>query len=681
MVVGVASSAPIWCVLVVFVALPHQGGARVPTQLSEGLDEFRLDGLESPLSAVVLNPIHFATILLVVGTLRILAILAAREAGDAHVRLSRGVVGRVRVSRTLLLWLVGAKVAGLAVWYRGLLPGESPRGQLHGWGPWAVALAFVGFSVWALRDGSDANRERTGRARVLVGAFCVALAVPSLVLLGAGLVDLLRFAVNPWSRRAWPATNWALDQVLSVSDISFLPAVLLVGLTGVLAMRSSGRTATAVFGVGAALWGLPAALQIAAGRMGSSPGGANSLAAGDLALSLPVLDVVVTATIAVCALALRGSPSPRTLGVLATALLSSSLLVVGFSELLPQAWREVALMAVLVLSVLWRFLVDTEDDHARPASRLVLAMTAWGLLLTVSAVGLASGFGQAEWEDSRRLQWQLIVVPLILVWLFAVPPSDHGARGPGWRGSPRARTSATPDGSRSFAIGVVVALVLVGSATTRALVSAQDEHPRASAPGLCDVQTVSWVSPTSSTMTCGLMSSGRAASCAGGDASHAPLATQERTSLIADLNAAVRDSWAMSIGCASKNLMSVMPTNPKMVRRYGSRKSRAASWSLRVVGTPRRHAHHLLALHEPVRLAVLVVREEVAGLHDGIDVVLERVRDAEVPHRHRHQVDVRVEEPLDGSLDLAPRAPRGVVEGLPGHQGVLGLDVDAGHRG
>ena len=101
----------------------------------------------------------------------------------------------------------------------------------------------------------------------------------------------------------------------------------------------------------------------------------------------------------------------------------------------------------------------------------------------------------------------------------------------------------------------------------------------------------------------------------------------------------------------------------------------------RVVAPARRHADHLPAFDQSLDHAVRGVREEVSRLDDRVDVVLQGVRDAEVPHRDGQQVYIRVEELLDRPLDVAPRVQRGGVERLARHELVFGLDVPTGNRG
>lgn len=64
---------------------------------------------------------------------------------------------------------------------------------------------------------------------------------------------------------------------------------------------------------------------------------------------------------------------------------------------------------------------------------------------------------------------RLIVVPLILLWLFARAPSPSATVGTGWRGSAARLPSMVAQPSPSFIAGIVLALALTGSATARAL--------------------------------------------------------------------------------------------------------------------------------------------------------------------------------------------------------------------
>ncbi len=100
----------------------------------------------------------------------------------------------------------------------------------------------------------------------------------------------------------------------------------------------------------------------------------------------------------------------------------------------------------------------------------------------------------------------------------------------------------------------------------------------------------------------------------------------------------------------------------------------------RVVAAARRHADHLPVVDQRDGLADLVVLEEISRLDDGVDVVLERIRDPEVPHGNRQQVDIGGQKPFDRSLDLIPGKALCLIDRLTRHERVLGLDVRARDR-
>ncbi len=100
----------------------------------------------------------------------------------------------------------------------------------------------------------------------------------------------------------------------------------------------------------------------------------------------------------------------------------------------------------------------------------------------------------------------------------------------------------------------------------------------------------------------------------------------------------------------------------------------------RVIPTTRGYAEHFFPGDQPYRLTLFIIAEQVARLNDGVDIILEHVRNAEVPHGSGDQVRVRLQKMVDQRLYLLPGFFMLIVDLQPSHQMIFGLDVIAGDR-
>ncbi len=463
---GLATSAPVWCALAIWIGLPRTGGP-VQERFVANEDLFAILRFEASPASAAAGALIFASVLGLVGTFRILAMLGAVEVGDAHVRLGRAVAAVVPSGRRILLGIVAVKVVVLALGLSGLLFRDAPAWRSTHWSAWVAALPFTAFAALALFSTRD-RRIAPRHHRLVLGLLVGLLAVPSLYLLAAGLADVALAALDPWRSEEWrtgfPWTISAGERLPQMARFSFLVALLAAGSVGAMAFRRSGVGSPAIIGLGAALWGLPVATQNAFGF--ESPA----------LLSALVLDVFATGVVGV--LAFRRSLAEATRRRLLMILLTSSLLVFTADVLLPGELLNKIFVFVLVLPVLWRFFVDTEDDASRPAARAVVSMTLWALLLVISAVGLAANTSKSEFAGNGRLGWQLVLVPVILLWLCAEPlrpPDEEPASG--WRGGTSIRGHRRQEPRADRYMGLFLALILVCAAISRQVSWAQQDTP------------------------------------------------------------------------------------------------------------------------------------------------------------------------------------------------------------
>ena len=426
--VGFAISVPLWCSGMLWLILP-----RTPVEIPEPLlvdrDQTVVEILEAAAASLALAPVVFASLLGVYATFRILALLSARELGDAHVRLSRGAAQWIPYGRGLLCLLVVAKIGILTAAYFGALFPDSQQFRTLHWSQLVGAAPFVAFGAFALHRARSGGLP-LGATRRFLGLFIGILAIPSIVFLTAGLGELVVAAVRPWGK-VHPLAL-VVDNLPWMAQYSFLAAVSVIGVAGVWSARRSGLTAGAVLAIGAAVWGLPSALQAAFGS------GADPLT------SIVGLDVVVTVLVGV--IAVSRPITGQTQRLLVVVLLCTSLLTIGVDVLVPAAVAVGAFVYFLIAPVAWRFLVDTVDDRLRPAWRAVAAMPLWALLLASSGAALVLASERSEWDSANRLQWQLVVVPVILLWLCAPHAEGRAATtGVGWRDGPSLQVGTRTD--------------------------------------------------------------------------------------------------------------------------------------------------------------------------------------------------------------------------------------------
>ncbi|WP_406514479.1 hypothetical protein OG851_42740 (plasmid) [Streptomyces sp. NBC_00161] len=450
-------SVPVWSALLLWAGLSHDPNP-LPSILHVGAEA--TEQLTAPPSAVSLDLLSNFLYISLLGGLGLFALIAAPEVADANVTTARAAARwRPAHAHGLLVALVLGKAVFLGFGFAGTFGhGGGNLTWDHGvWAQWVIVAVLV------LAAGLVYGRARvrplvSGHLGPVTVLLVVGFGLPSLVILALPYFQSVATTLLPglWQD---PVTSHVQDAIPHLIRFSPLATVVATGTVGAVLLARGARTDGAILAASSCLVGLPFGVQLALWDAGER--------AGRALVSVTLLDTAVT--VAVVVVLVYGAVRRRTPQShdLLVVLLASTLLAFSLEGFIPETVQSQLFAYVLLLPVVWRFAVDTRDEQRRPVGRVVLSMAAWSILLAVSALALAAGFDQAQWNTEQRPQWRLIAVPLafvLLCWRLPAPPRPS----PGWRAAPPPGDDRT-EPVRVYVLGALVGLVLVG-ATAHALV-------------------------------------------------------------------------------------------------------------------------------------------------------------------------------------------------------------------
>ncbi|MGY0232006.1 hypothetical protein [Longispora urticae] len=443
-VTGFLISLPLWVLTVVWCLSSHATN-EIPFQLADGLDRDVAPTLSAPRSASALRFFSGIAEMGLVGWLVMLILLSGAEFARAQVTLA-GRVARLRLLRRRGV-LIGAALLLLAVLSLGYLGvvGASELWRVGSIWQWLYCALAAAAGAAVLRWESR-HPVGAGRLRATVNAAIIGLGLPSVLLLAGSLLQLI---LGPIFDGTWART--ALDWALELRRFSGLVAIVLVGLATALSLRVDRRHTTgSIFGIAFVVWALPSAVQIAVLGHGFT--------GRDLLSSPQRLVVLVCVAVLIIAVRVRPVRTP----LLSRTLIGAALSAFGLDALLSGSPATAAAVLLVLLPVLWRFVVDTREEREKPAWRSVLAMATWATLIGLAAFTIGAGSGVALWDNSTRVEWNLLIVPLTFALLCQIEPAPRTV-GPGWKGG-AATGPARAGGPVRYAAGVVAAGVIVTAA-------------------------------------------------------------------------------------------------------------------------------------------------------------------------------------------------------------------------
>ncbi|MFF0265765.1 hypothetical protein [Kribbella sp. NPDC004536] len=445
---GLVISVPLWITIVAWGVSSHVTNV-IPLYLASGLPTDVIGALRAPRSASALRLFSGVAAAGIAGWLVILILLSGSEFARAQVALA-GRFAKLRVVRRRITILAAAVLVliVLVLGYLGVFGSTAAGIWRFGSGAqwsYCVLAAVAG----ALALGWEArNPVVPGRLRSTVAVAIVALGLPSVLLVGGSLLQLV---VGPIVHGNWAQT--ALDWGLWLQRYDSLVAVVLVAVATAGSLRSDRRLSTGtMFGIAFVLWGFPSAVQVAV---------SNHRLTSDHVLASPQrLVVCVCLVVLVVAVGVRdiGASSP----LLAQTLIGATISAFGIDAVLSGSPATAAAVLLVILPVAWRFLVDTREERENPAWKSVLAMATWATLISLAAFTIGAGAGIGLFDNGSRLEWNLLIVPLTFALLCQTEPVARPV-GPGWRGGSPAIVMPG-GGPLRFATGVVAAALIATSA-------------------------------------------------------------------------------------------------------------------------------------------------------------------------------------------------------------------------
>ncbi|GGU65993.1 hypothetical protein GCM10010274_63320 [Streptomyces lavendofoliae] len=450
---GLLVSAPVWSALLIWAGLSHVGN-QLPSGLS--LSAAATERLSAPPATASLYFLSGLLLLGLLGGLRVLALLAAAEVADANVTVAqRSARWRPLGATAVVVGLVVAKVVFLGLGFAGVF-GDDGTGETWDrgfWGQWVLSVLLVTLACLGYL-AARARPLRAGHFGPISTLLVVGFGLPGLVLMALVYFHAATGALlpGPWQGRL---SDHVMNAVVVLAHFTPLGTVVVTGVAGLVMLARRGRTDGAVLAVAAFAVGLPVAVQIA--LIDGTPI-TRSL------LSLPILDAVVTAALLVALVTAALRPH-RALPAqdLLVILVMSSLLSFAVDAFVPEGIQAWLFAVILLAPVVWRFAVDTREEQQRPIHRTVLSLTGWSMVLAVSSLALAHGFGHENWGTEDRLTWRLVAIPLAFVLLCRRSlPAREPARG--WRAGPTPG-DRPPESRYVYAAGALVAILLVSAAS------------------------------------------------------------------------------------------------------------------------------------------------------------------------------------------------------------------------
>ncbi|RSS57391.1 hypothetical protein [Streptomyces sp. WAC01280] len=412
---GLLVSVPAWSSLLVWACLPHTDNP-LPAVVRLGIPASAAESLSAPPSAAALQVLMSLLVFGLLGGLQVLA-LAATEVADANVTVARRSSGwRFLSAGPVVSVLVLAKAAFLGLGFAGFFGhhrvGETwDRGY---WAPWVLSVVLVVLAC----TGHLAARARALQGRLLgpvTTLLVVGFGLPGLVFM---VLVLFQAAANALLPGLWQVEvrDHIYQAGLFLTRFAPLATVVVAGAVGLTLLARRARSDGAVLAVAAFAVGLPVAVQIALAATPKMIEDRTPITRS--LLSLPILDAVVTAALLVAVVVAAVRPR-RALPArdLLIILVASSLLSFAVDAFIPESIQARLFVVALIGPVVWRFAVDTRGEQQRPVYRTVLSMAAWSVLVAVSGLALAQGYGPEQWGAENKLQWRLVAIPLAFVLL------------------------------------------------------------------------------------------------------------------------------------------------------------------------------------------------------------------------------------------------------------------------
>ena len=413
LLVGALVSAPLLTALVAWSLSPRTV-TTLPSTVATGFDGPILERLESSAAAnslVFLVPIALVG---VAGALAVLVLLDAGEVARARTDLAMFISARPRLAHwSALAAALLAKVVLLILGYLGWLPGSLERGGTWDRGTlpqWLYAVAMASIGAVAFRSFERRPLARSGLRQMSA----VAIAGFAAAGISAVATSLFLASAGALVRGSWVDPFNAVTGDLTTTLARRLPllTVLAAGALGLWWLRRQRCwTDGALLGAALLVWGVLPAAELFFGA--PSPSEASFTA------SPQHLDVVITAALVFVAARHRATIAPARL---LCVLIVSTLVAFG-GQLLPGELEHRLFLLALVLPVVWRFVIDTEDLRDDPPGATVTKVVVWSVILALSTLAVAAGqLTETIWAPSQRIGWRLFVIPLAFVLLARRAP-------------------------------------------------------------------------------------------------------------------------------------------------------------------------------------------------------------------------------------------------------------------
>jgi hypothetical protein len=335
--------------------------------------------------------------------------------------------------RSLVFWLLGAKIAWLTFGYLGVLPGWL-GGKLKSWDAtrsddWLSWLIVAGFGATVAllllrREPTKKRREEepTAAAAAAAGGLALFLLAGTLAIF---IVAILGVAPDSGVRRAVrDAGDWFANGLLT----SQVVVVYVAGVVGAFLIVSRRLVTAGVFLALFFIWSLPRTIDITINGENGPP---NALGRIELA----TLDTAITVALLVVAVVWIVRPRNHERAARLAVILGASTVLVYAGQLLDGVWAAGAFYVALIFPAAYRFAFDAQSLNRHAPDREARILVAIGLaaaFLVIATVQIDSGFLSPASLGTGALGRLLLAAPfaavLVAISLRSVPldrPARH----------------------------------------------------------------------------------------------------------------------------------------------------------------------------------------------------------------------------------------------------------------
>ena len=401
LIAAAVGAAPFLCVLLAYLYVRISANGRIP-------------GVTHPeaLAAQAFVALVASAGFVVSALLLWQAVVGARASRDIGVAGSRAAL----VEPQLVLWLLGIKLAWLALGYLDVLPaalgGNLPSWEAtrdDDWLSWLIVAAFASLAAAFLLRRARIRDPDEREPLLAAGATATGLVL--FLLLGTVAIFLVAalgvFPDSGLRAAVRDAGDWFAEGILE----SQVVVVYLAGVVGIGLLVLRRRRLAAAFLVLFFVWSLARAIDIT--RHGEN---LPEHALGRVELAS--LDTALTVAVAIVALTwLRRRPAAADRAAVTLVLVASTVLVYtgGF---LGSIWESGAFYVGLIFPAAYRFLFEAESlnrDGPEREERVLFAVALASALLVIATVQIESGFLSVASIGTGALGRALLAAPFAAV--------------------------------------------------------------------------------------------------------------------------------------------------------------------------------------------------------------------------------------------------------------------------